>query len=101
MSKIIVAILCTIFFLPGKTQAQFNPIWNAFYQHTTAADFSNESRHVATDNSGNVFVLADVTSDIDPSGNSSPSTWHYVTLLKYNDQGILVDSEVLDIQNHI
>jgi len=80
--------------------SQFNPVWSDDYKHTPAQGFSNESRKIITDNSGNVFVLADVTSNIDPSGNTSPSTFHYVILRKYNNTGNPVNTAEIEIVDH-
>jgi hypothetical protein len=81
--------------------AQFNKVWTAQYQHTTGPGFSNEGRKIAEDPSGNIFELSDVTSDIDPSGLHTLSTYHYVVLNKYSTAGVLLASTNLDIQKHI
>lgn len=75
-------------------------MWDVDYQHTTTANFSNESRKAVVDASGNVFVLADVTSDIDPFGVVTASTWHYTVLLKFSSTGTLLDSEQIFVFNH-
>ena len=52
------------------------------------------------DPAGNSYVLADVTSNIDPSGNSGATTYHYVVILKYNSAGTLLLSKNINVINH-
>jgi hypothetical protein len=100
MKKNFYLILVFALSLSNISFSQFNPIWSDVYKHTPAQGFSNESRKIITDNSGNVFVLADVTSNIDPSGNTSPSTYHYVVLRKYNSSGNVINTTEIDIIDH-
>jgi hypothetical protein len=80
--------------------AQFSTEWTANYQHTTANGFSNESRKVVVDASGNSFVLADVTSNKNPQGNITTSTWHYTVLSKYSPTGALLVTKPINVVNH-
>jgi len=81
--------------------SQFNPDWSNSYQHTSSLNYSNESRKVITDHFGNVFVLGDVTSDLDVSGNVSGSTEHYCALLKYDSTGFLLDQQIIETESHL
>src|SRR4029077_12631160 len=81
----------------GKGYAQFSNLWNISYQHTAKPNFSNESRKIAQDAAGNIFVLADVTSD----GAVVGTTYHYVTLLKYSSSGTLLLQKDMNINNHV
>src|ERR1043166_5461440 len=56
---------------------------------------------MSEDPSGNIFVLSDNTSDIDPNGLHSMTTYHYVVLNKYSTNGVLLISQVIDVQKHI
>lgn len=85
----------------GSVYAQFSTVWNAQYQHTTSPGFSNEARRVAEDANGNIFVLADVTSDIDPLGVHGSGTYHYITLTKYSTTGAVLFNENVNIQKHL
>ena len=80
--------------------AQFSQVWSSQFQHTQTMSFSNESRKVVQDAAGNIFVLADVTSDIDPLGVQGASTYHYVSLLKYSTTGSLLDVLNIDVADH-
>ncbi|MFI5219055.1 MAG: T9SS type A sorting domain-containing protein [Bacteroidia bacterium] len=103
MKKILRSILliAALVFLCAGSYAQFSPVWDVSYQHTGTNSFSNESRKVETDASGNVFVLADVTSDIDPNGVITTSTWHYTVILKYSSGGTLMASKNIYVVNHV
>jgi len=80
--------------------AQFNLSWNADYSHTNLINYSNESRKVVKDAAHNIFVLSDVTSDIDPNGLPGAVTYHYTVLAKYDVAGTLVNSRVINVTNH-
>jgi hypothetical protein len=95
-----VFIIAFTFFLE-KSIAQFNLEWHTDYQHTTANNFSNESRKVVADPSGNSYVLADVTSNKDPGGIVTTSTWHYTVLNKYSSTGALLFSQSVKVFNHV
>ena len=102
MNKIaLLTCLYLLTFCAGISKAQFNVVWDIPYQHSTSPSFSNEGRKVAEDQSGNVFVLADVTSDIDPAGLMGAATYHYVTLSKYSGNGVLLASLNIEVYNHI
>lgn len=91
---------CVLLILFQNCKAQFNPVWDAAYQHTVSPGFSNESRKVTIDLSGNVYVLIDITSDIDPNGTLTASTWHYTSIFKYSSSGILLNSSQINVFNH-
>jgi hypothetical protein len=99
MKKITLASLLLLC-LSSNTHAQFSSVWTAAYQHTTSPGYSNEGRKVAEDPSGNNFILSDNTSDIDPNGVQGATTYHYVTVAKYNSTGALVNSLVLEVYDH-
>ncbi len=80
--------------------AQFNTVWESPYQHTSANNYSNEGRKIALDPSGNIFVLADVTSNINPNGAVVSNTQYYVVLLKYNTQGQLIGQRAFSTRGH-
>lgn len=94
-------IISSLLFFCGKGYAQFNPVWNAGYQHTSSLGFSNESRKVTVDAAGNVFVLADATSDIDPFGIVTGSTYHYTVVQKYSSTGTLLFEQAIWVNNHV
>jgi len=85
----------------GAALAQFSVTWNSQYQHTTTTNYSNEARRIIEDPSGNVFVMMDVTSDIDPTGLHGTGSWNYVVLNKYSPNGVLLNSININIQKHI
>ncbi len=80
--------------------AQFNTVWEAPYQHTSTDNYSNEGRRIALDPAGNIFVLADVTSNINPNGATVTNTQYYVVLLKYNTQGQLIGQRNISTRGH-
>ncbi len=100
MKKTFTLALITTFFFQTKNFAQFNAVWNANYQNTTANNYSNESRKVVLDASGNSYVLADATSNLDPSGVPGTTTWHYTVLTKYSPSGGLLVTRLLNVFNH-
>lgn len=75
--------------------AQFNWYWTTDFVYTVTSGFSNEVRKVATDASGNIFVLSDVTSDVDTANHVGP-TQYYVLLQKYSPSGTLLVQRVLN-----
>src|SRR5688572_25494141 len=83
-----------------SSSAQFSTVWTAPYQHTLAAGFSNEGRKITEDPAGNVFILSDHTSDIDPNGVQGAATYHYVTVLKYSPNGVLLNSVIVEVFDH-
>lgn len=102
MKKITIQLLpFVLVFCSGIINAQFSQVWDAQFQHTTSSGFSNEGRRIAEDPSGNIFELADVTSDIDPGGMHGALTYHYVTINKYSTNGTLLNSKNITIQKHI
>jgi hypothetical protein len=84
-----------------NSKAQFSTVWTGSYQHTTSANYSNEGRKVAEDPSGNIFILSDNTSDIDPFGVQGISTYHYVTVAKYSTNGGLLNTLIIEVYNHV
>jgi len=100
MKKITLASVFLLYLYLGNTHAQFTSVWSAAYQHTTSPGFSNEGRKVAKDPSGNIFILSDNTSDIDPNGIQGAITYHYVTVAKYSGAGALINSLVLEVYDH-
>jgi len=98
MRKVYLLILGV--FCIHSLHAQFSPVWTSTYQNTTTPYFSNESRKVAVDPSGNIFVLADATSDLDPLGAPGGTTYHYTILLKYDTNGNLVEDVLINVRDH-
>lgn len=90
------AFLC----MAAVAQAQFNPVWEYPWQHTSANNYSNEGRKIALDPAGNIFVLADVTSNINPNGATVTNTQYYVVLLKYSPQGVLLGQRAISTRSH-
>ncbi len=80
---------------------QLGHLWDVLYSHASTINYSSESRHIATDASGNIFVLADVTSDTDPNGIVTGSTHYYTVLLKYDDAGVLQNDVIINVNNHL
>ncbi len=78
--------------------AQFNLSWSNSYAYTVSSGFSNEVRKVATDSNGNIFVLSDVTSDIDSANHPGP-TQYYVLLQKYSPAGLLLVQKHFNVRN--
>ncbi|MBL0342001.1 MAG: hypothetical protein IPP71_14370 [Bacteroidetes bacterium] len=78
--------------------AQFNFVWNDTYSYTVTSGFSNEARKVAVDASGNVFVLSDITSDLDSTNHVGP-TQYYVVLRKYTPAGVLLVQKFVNVKN--
>lgn len=102
MYKTVRLIFTTAFILFSLgSPAQFSTVWNTPYQHTTTPSYSNEGRKVAEDPTGNIFVLADVTSDLDPAGLPGTQTYHYVTLTKYSTNGAVLNTLNIQVYNHV
>lgn len=99
MKKNLLLIILYTFSLTAA-DAQFNTVWESPYQHSTANNYSNEGRKIALDPWGNIFVLADVTSNINPNGSTVTNTQYYVVLLKYNTQGQLVGERAISTRGH-
>jgi len=97
MKKITTLTIVSILFFSGLSYAQYLATWNYHYQHTTSPGFSNEGRKIAEDASGNIYMLADVTSDLDPQGMHSANTYYYVTLSKFSTNGTLLNTINLDV----
>ncbi|MEO5569837.1 MAG: hypothetical protein ABIT08_04395, partial [Bacteroidia bacterium] len=97
MKKIYTLILIVL--ISFNLKAQFADNWEKKYQFTPSPGYSNEARKIATDASGNVFVMADITSNIDSTGHPTPNTQYYVRLLKYNSSGSLLASNIVNVNN--
>jgi hypothetical protein len=104
MKKLLQFNLLLLFFIPISSiaqTAQFTQVWNDKYRHTAEPYFASQSRKVAVDSvSGWVYMLADETSDLNPSGVVTGSTYSYISLLKYDDQGTLLDVLNIDVAQH-
>jgi hypothetical protein len=82
-------------------QAQMSLNWSQNYQQTATPGFSNESRKIAVDPSGNIYILADVTSDYDPAGVQVTTTQNYTVLLKYDINGNFIVSRQIAVGSHL
>lgn len=78
--------------------AQFNLYWANSYAYTVTSGFSNEVRKVATDANGNIFVLSDITSDLDSTNHVGPIQY-YVILQKYSPSGTLLIQKHFNVRN--
>lgn len=98
----LLTLVASCFSLTTYAQIQnFNVKWQDKYQHTTVAGFSNEARNLVTDpSSGEVFMLSDVTSNLNQSGVPTANIYHYVVLNKYDSTGALVNSVSIDVNEH-
>lgn len=67
------------------------------YQHSLTDSYSNEGRKVVFDNSNNVYVLSDHTSDLNPSGVNNGQTYYYVILKKYGPSGTLLNTVQINV----
>ena len=101
MRRFVQCIIIVSVIYSGILPAQFSTSWDVSYQHTTATGYSNESRKIIRDVSGNIYVLADATSDTDPNGIISGTAWHYTILTKYTSGGLFVDSRVINVDSHL
>lgn len=82
-------------------QAPFNSLWKDFYQHTTNNNFSNEVREIVTNQAtGDFFMLADFTSNLDAGGTPTATTYNYTSVLKYDINGVLQDQILFDVGQH-
>ncbi|MEP7167911.1 MAG: T9SS type A sorting domain-containing protein [Bacteroidota bacterium] len=97
MKKILTLIVIAL--ISSQLKAQFTSNWENRYQFTTTSNYSNEARKVATDASGNIFELADVTADRDSAGNQVGGTHFYVIVNKFNSGGVRQASRVINVGN--
>ena len=88
-------------FFAVEALAQFPITWTAQFQHTSSFGYSNEGRRVAEDASGNIFILSDVTSNIDPNGVLGTINYHYVNLTKYSSTGSILAKTNVEIKDHV
>jgi hypothetical protein len=102
------SILAFIVGLFGITTAiaQTQPVpftfnWNDKYQNTFNNGYSNEGRKIVVNPSnGFIYVLADVTSDLDQGGVPNGQTNSYTVVLQYEPSGSLVNSQIIDVGLH-
>ncbi len=80
--------------------AQFSPLWSADFQGTSLTGFSTEAKNMVKDDAGNIYVVTDLTSNMDPTGLATASTFHYTTLLKYSPTGLLVNTRNILVNDH-
>jgi hypothetical protein len=99
ITRSIIALAALLF--SGDSFAQFNYVWNAQFQHTATPGYSNEGRKIAIDPNGNIFVLSDVTSDMDPVGIQTTNTYHYANVTKYTPNGNIAGRLNIDVQDHL
>ncbi|MGR6086657.1 MAG: T9SS type A sorting domain-containing protein [Arcticibacter sp.] len=79
----------------------FTATWNDKYQNTSSNDFSNEARKVvANPSNGFVYVLADVSSDLDLAGVQTTQTFNYTVLLQYDSLGSLLNTVTINVGAH-
>lgn len=93
-----ITILFISLFISCQVFSQFNPYWSDAFQYTVSSGYSNEARKVAIDASGNIFVLSDITSDIDSANHPGP-TQYYVVLRKYTPAGVLMVQKIVNVNN--
>jgi len=101
MKKITLVSVLLLYLNPFNSYGQFTSVWSAVYQHTTSPGYSNEGRKVAVDPAGNIFILSDNTSDIDPNGIQGAVTYNYITISKYSTTGSLLNSLAIEVYNHV
>jgi hypothetical protein len=98
------SVLALVIFLSlYKVHGQFVNLWDVKYAHSSGLinGYSNESKKIAVDANGNIFVLADVVSDTDPNGILTGLTYHYTVLLKYDSNGNLLNQVIINVNNHL
>lgn len=85
----------------GSMKAQFNVNWSSDYRHTSSSSYSNEGRYVDVDTiGGKIYVLSDVTSNLNPSGVVDGQTHFYTVLSQFDETGFLIESASIDVTNH-
>lgn len=96
--------LIAIMLMAKSTYGQTLPFtanWNDKYQNTTSNNFSNEARKVvANPSNGFVYILADVTSDLDSAGIQSTQTFNYTVLIQYDTLGNILNTVSIDVGAH-
>jgi len=93
-----ITTLLIVLFISCNAFAQFNYYWDNTFQYTVTAGYSNEARQIATDAAGNIFILADVRSDIDSANHPGP-VQYYVVLRKYTPAGALTVQKIVNVRN--
>lgn len=93
--------LSALITIPSFGQLSFNMLWRDAYQHTPNNNFSSEVRELVTNQStGDVYMLADFTSNIDLGGTPTATTYNYTSIVKYDINGSFVDIVLLDVVQH-
>ncbi|MFM7080308.1 MAG: T9SS type A sorting domain-containing protein [Bacteroidota bacterium] len=96
-----ILLVSTIGILPAQGQASFNMLWRDGYQHTSNNNFSNEVREIVTNQStGDFFMLADFTSNVDMGGTPTATTYNYTAVLKYDINGVFQYQKLFDVGQH-
>lgn len=81
--------------------AQFNTEWLNKFQHTTTDNYSNEGSQIINNpNNGDIYVLCDVTSDLDTVGNFTGTPANYVVLMHYDSSGTLLNTVARSVGQH-
>lgn len=94
ISLLLIGLLCL-----SQSYAQWGTLWSKSYQHTSNTGYSNEARFVVTDANGNVFTLADVTSNLDATNHPTPTTHYFVWLKKFDFNGTLLGDRIIEVNN--
>ncbi|MFM7176169.1 MAG: T9SS type A sorting domain-containing protein [Bacteroidota bacterium] len=96
----LISILLTATISKGQP-VPFTFNWNDKYQNTFSNGYSNEGRKVVVNPAnGFIYVLADVTSDLDPGGAANGQTNSYSVVLQYEPSGSLLNSQIIDVGVH-
>jgi len=70
------------------------------YQHTSANNYSNESRKIVEDAAGNIYMMSDAPSNLDSTGAIAGCTHHYAVINKYSSGRIRIHRKVSEVFNH-
>jgi len=101
MLKKLTLFFSLVIFSTQVSWSQFPSNWSRTWQLTTLSNYSQEGRLLALDPSGNAFVIVDATSNIGPNGHPSNSTQYYVSVLKYDPNGVLLLTRNISVRGHI
>jgi hypothetical protein len=94
-------LVCTSITTLVSQIVNFSIPWNLKYQHTTTQNFSNEGRKVVVNTStGDVYMAADITSDLNPQGVVDGQVYEYVSLLRLDEFGALIGQVDINIGQH-
>ncbi len=91
--------LFVVLLLTTGAFAQWSKQWSNVYNNTTTSGYANQGRKVAVDAAGNVFVISDVTSNLDAVGHPVATTQYYVVLQKYDFGGTLLVERLINVGN--